>query len=1021
MRRVRYRPFQALAVGVLGALVTACVVFAPLYFQAMQQALTTTSLDRAPLIDTSLQVTSSPATFRPARVLRPEAVAAAVESDPAYVGSPVLGYDAGAAVLPLNPRNPVGVVVWRSGQCDRVTFVDGRCPAKPGEIAITAADIANFGYQVGGTVDVAGAPDRTGLGKDAPAQSLEVVGVYEQRSSPLWFDQPLTGRSGLVDPAPPASILHDVWLTDRATFTAKPWRVDVRSSYAGFVLDQDAIDIDALDALGTEADRLHHVVPGEGLDPLRVVSGLPDLADDVQHQVEQSRVTVPLLMAQLCLLALVVLWLVLLTITEQRRPEVALARLRGRGRRGARALLYAELLPVTLLSVVPGAGLALLASWVVGRWVLPGGPPLGLGPAFLGALTIATLLLLGVSALAIRKVAHEPVSRLLRRVPPRSAGWALGATDAILIAGCGGIVVVFAIGGLDGPAALAAPGLLAIVVGLVLAHVTPPTAAVLGRRRLRRGRVRAGVSLLDASRSPATRRIVVVVTLAAALAVFSADALVVGQRNRALASEQEAGAARVVVVQGADLISVRAALDELGPSGSRVTPVVRIQPPGYDAAGTLAVVPSEFRRIALFPGGGPGSALWDRLQVPDVEPVALTGTALRLELTGSTLDSVRADGVHEPVTIGLELVTPTSETLHTTLGAVPSGTERRRITQRVSCAQGCKLTGISFSTLPGAVMSGHVTIGGLTTEPSGAAVEVGPASGWTPYDEAGTKVVPSSDSPDALTVEVESAGTATATLRQGWLPASVPTLASGPVADTSRSGLTITGLDGESQPATLIDMLDRVPASSPPTFVSDLDVLSRGRSVLTSDQVEVWFADDDPALYAQVRDALADRGIEVATSRTLPQVRDRYDDSAAAWSLQLAALVGLLAILIAMLVLVVSAVSAWRPRTRDLAALRMSGVPRRTIGAIAVAAQLPAVVVGVAAGCASGLLGAWLALPIVPLFADAPEVSTLDLATARGAVALAAVVSFVVLGAASVAIGQLLAGRAELRRLRETM
>src|SRR6476469_7563345 len=57
---------------------------------------------------------------------------------------------------------------------------------------------------------------------------------------------------------------------------------------------------------------------------------LPRLTrDEVARGREQSGLIVPLLMAQLGLLALVVLWLVLGAAIEQRRPEVALARLRG--------------------------------------------------------------------------------------------------------------------------------------------------------------------------------------------------------------------------------------------------------------------------------------------------------------------------------------------------------------------------------------------------------------------------------------------------------------------------------------------------------------------------------------------------------------------------------------------------------------------------------------------------------------------------------------------------------------------
>ena len=72
-----------------------------------------------------------------------------------------------------------------------------------------------------------------------------------------------------------------------------------------------------------------------------------------QHQAE---VVVPLLMVPLGLLGLVVLWFVLGTAAEQRRPELALTRLRGQGVGGARAQLLAELMPAVIVGVLIGGG-----------------------------------------------------------------------------------------------------------------------------------------------------------------------------------------------------------------------------------------------------------------------------------------------------------------------------------------------------------------------------------------------------------------------------------------------------------------------------------------------------------------------------------------------------------------------------------------------------------------------------------------------------------------------------------------
>ncbi|WP_028644515.1 FtsX-like permease family protein [Nocardioides sp. URHA0020] len=1019
MRRWRYRPLQAAAVAALAALITACAAFAPLYYRAMQQSLAEITLDNAPVIGNSLQLTSVPAAGS-AEVASVEDIASSVPSGVRDdFRPPILGYTAASAIAPGGPDLPAGDLIWRGGACRHLTFEAGGCPSGPGEIAVSQADVDNFGYDVGSTVKVLGAP--TGEAADPPAVALEVVGVYRQRPGDYWLGQTLTGRSGTISPGPPSFLQHDTWITDRETVDGAESQLLVTSSTAGYLLDRDGVGVDELLDLGPAITALH--APGADSADLRVVSGLPELADDVQHQIDQSRVTVPLLLAQLCLLVLVVLWLVLLAMTEQRRPEVALARLHGRGRRGARALLLVELLPITLVSVVPGAVLALLAAWFARAVVLPGEPPFEIGWPFLVAVALSAVVLAVLTVVAVGRVVREPVERLLRRVPPRRTGWSLGVGEALVIAGAGGIVIVFATGGLDGPSALAAPGLLAIVVGLVLAHLTTPTAALVGRRELRRGRVRSGVSVLDAARSPATSRIVAMVTLAAALAVFSADALAVGDRNRTSAAEQEAGAARVADVSGADLTGLRAALDEVDPDGRRVTPVVEILPGSSDAAGTLAVLPESFQRIALFPGGGPSAAQWDRLRAPRTAPIELTGTQLSLDLVDSTLVSERVDGTTTSVTVGVDLVDASGQPLHDSLGKLSGPTQRQRLTRPVDCADGCKLVGIWIGTLPSATVTGSATLQHVTTQPSGDSVAVGPPARWRAFEgEDGNAIEATGGSADSLTVRVDGEGAALLTLQQTWIPTVVPTLVAGALPpDSSGGSYTFAGLDGQAQDARRVGTIDRVPASPANTYVANLETLQRGRAAVSTDRFQVWFADDDPALLARVTKSLEKRGLGVIGSRTLGDVRRGFDESAAAWSLQLAVLVGVAALLIGALVLVVSAVSTWRMRARDLAALRMSGVSARATRSMAVTAQLPALAVGIVAGSLAGLAGAQLALPIVPLFTEDPEVSTLDLSTAWPAVVAATVAVVVVLGLTSLLIGRALAARADLRRLRETL
>ena len=72
---------------------------------------------------------------------------------------------------------------------------------------------------------------------------------------------------------------------------------------------------------------------------------VPDLVATVVAGRSIVRTLVPLLLAQLALLAVTVLALMAHAAVEQRRPEIALARLRGRSRDGGGRVVMSERLP----------------------------------------------------------------------------------------------------------------------------------------------------------------------------------------------------------------------------------------------------------------------------------------------------------------------------------------------------------------------------------------------------------------------------------------------------------------------------------------------------------------------------------------------------------------------------------------------------------------------------------------------------------------------------------------------------
>ena len=146
-----------------------------------------------------------------------------------------------------------------------------------------------------------------------------------------------------------------------------------------------------------------------------------------------------------------------------------------------------------------------------------------------------------------------------------------------------------------------------------------------------------------------------------------------------------------------------------------------------------------------------------------------------------------------------------------------------------------------------------------------------------------------------------------------------------------------------------------------------------------------------------------------------------FDSSASAWGLRLALVVGLLALAIAALVLVLVAVTSWRTRSRDYAALRMAGVGTRTLRRVSLAEQWTVVLVSVAVGAFSGVLGAQLAMPIIPFFTTPSTVLPVDTAPAVTPVLVAVLAALVVLLAVGTLVGFRLVGRASLARVREQL
>ena len=1002
---VGHRRGEALALVAVSALITACTAFAPVYDRAMQQALVDTLLVHASPSQKAVTVVSEATVNaggetdardpRDLRSMVPRGVA--TQLDP-----PVLGRT--AIVTPVaGDIPPTGPLVWRDGFCEHVRLLSGACPSTPGDVLVTDADADNFDLSLGSTRTV-------GAAVDAPdGVRLEVVGTYAPTDDGWWQGQQLVGISSVFGGTDP-SAAHDAWLTSEETFVEAPILTG-ESAQAGALVRTDDAGVDEVLALGTRLRALAQDVRASGPD-LHVDSDLGAVTDDVRTQTAQAHRTVPLLMAPMAVLTVFMLWLVLAAATDERRREVAVARLRGRGPAGAVGLLLVELLPLLLLGIVPGAVAALLGG-AVARSLLPGESPFEAGPGFVTAVVLAVVVVSLTTVAAAVRVAREPLDALVSRGRTPSKRWALGALDAFLVAAVGTGVLAFVTGSLDGPFALAGPALLALLAGLLLAHLVAPTATSLGRRLLRRGRLVGGVTLLETGRRRETRAVIAVITVASALAVFAVDAVAIGERNRTFASEHDAGAPVVLRLGGRDLVGVREAVSEADPTGRRATPVLI-------SRDTLAVEPGGFREIAYFPRGAPTGAQWQAIAPPANEPVDLTGTRFSLAAaTSDELTKVDALGSDSEVRLGFVVITDTGTRRTVRLGAVPQPGGRATLTGTDdACASGCTLAAVELTAAQGVDVSGDLELGDLRVDGRPAAWSSA-ADDWNPTEAQSTVIRPSSTaSDDALRLLVSINGIYPVQLTPAWVPRSVQAIL--PTARRDPLGLEVTGADGSDRPAEPAGRVSLVPTMSDRSALVDLDAISRGAEVTYDAHAEVWLV-DDPSLVAAVSTSLREHGIAVAEVRRASAVSQGYRDTVATWSLGLGAVIGPAVVLNALLVLLVLAVTGWRDRARDLAILRLNGASRRTTRRLAVRAQLPAVVLAILAGVVAGTVGAALAMPDVAFFPTAPDVPVVDTATAWPEVLRVAVACLLLLPAAAALSGWAIARRAQPERVTETV
>jgi hypothetical protein len=851
-----------------------------------------------------------------------------------------------------------GMLLARPDAC-RHLEVEGRCPETEGEALMLVADLARSGTRVGDVVPL-----------PFPGAEVTVVGTYvvPEDSADYWFDLsrlvsvPEHQTAFITYPYSPAPLI-----VTEDTFAALPpqaWHVQVDLPLKVTPgMTPDELDTSVAFAESVSTDRARGVDGGrlreEGENQLAGV------ADVVRDQQETARLTVAPAVVSLVLVALALLLRLLIAASELRRPELALASLRGLSTKKMWALGLAEPLAILLVATPAGVllGVAMTAA-LTEAWLVPGLPlPFAPGSVLAAALVLAAAV--AISVVAVGQVLRVSLSTQLADVRrPDAPGRARVLVELGLLAAA---LVVLAIELVDAGGSrpdatdLVLPIVLALAAGLLATRLTGWLAGWWTRRR-RSGRSVPGfVASRAISRRQEGTLVILPVTAAVAVGVFA-----IGVYDSAATWRGSSAAtttpAPVVWSSPLGITETVVLTHELDPNGTSIMAAATVLDP---AANVVVVDGPRLPAVASWPAawtpGTPAPAVSELISPRGSAP---TFDGHRIAMT------VRSDGTsNEPLYLQLTLESSDGSRHTAFVGPYPAG-ESSRTARTPYCSEGCRLTGIAIGgpALRPVRMAGTLTITGLAVD--GQPVSSGlVAAGWRLYPTTATGDAHPDLSLEDETVEVSfdtRSDEATIVLTSNDVPADRPVVVGRQAADSlvdDGDGSILPLQSGGDVPVAEVLEAESVPFLGPAGVLIDYTAMSRGNAL--SDTISDSYVLAEADLPGEVRDGLMDAGLFVAARQA--DTRAALDQDAYALALSLYAVVAVLVLAMAFTGLAVSTAVQLPARRRDAASLRVVGVPRRSIMA-SVGCEFVAVLgAATAAGLAAGTLAQYLVVRTVTL------------------------------------------------------
>ncbi len=859
-------------------------------------------------------------------------------------------------------------LAYRDGYCAHLTLLSGRCPSAAGEALVSEQTIAD-GYFGSNR-----SPELTITQNFSPAiATLKVVGIYRPKNTqdPYWFGGDYFNHQYAVSSV--GDITDSIFVDPHTLSPKAGFRGEFEIDYP---LDRGQVRLSDLGAVRASTLALQSRYTYS----IKLTTGLPGILDHTAADRRELRAGTLLVTVQLALLAWLVLFEVVADAVEARGNEIALSKLRGHTVRATARFGLGEPLVFLALAVPLGLVFAYLVTRIMAGAALVRGVPvvvpwLAVGGALVG-FTGGVL----AAALAAARTLRRPVLDQWRRTEHSvQRGRASFVLDAVVaLAALGGFIALHAQDRRHTSSlSLLAPGLLIVVVALLGVRLLPLFCCRLARRTRARRRVATFLASRQISRRRAGLRLAALLAVAVGLATFAVSGEAVAEHNRTERARAELGADRVLDIEprpGHDPVEAVRAAD---PTGDWAMAAATWLPSGGGSViGTvLGVDTARLAKVAYRASGGmTGEQVAAQLTAGAVPVIEFRGTQVRLTITTTDL----VPGV--PPDVQLNLRTAGNPYLNVEMQPLQEGTHT--YTSDVACPRSCTLLGVTWDRPIDAEdpQGGTATISSMQYLDEGSwrsiDLQLGTPDSWSGALPQGQATDHVRVSRTGITDRFTNQNGGYGGVRYAIAPSLLPTVATPAAVEpngASTSNLTMTDSFDVAAHYKVSAFSRVLPEVLDNGLIADITALRLSLPAFDiSANWQVWLS---PSAPADAVSRLVAAGVNVQDERTVAErvrVLGRQGPALALLLLLVCAVAGSA---LAVGATAVSITASGRRRSYELAALQAVGVRRSTLRRSAVIEQVLLMGTGVLLGVPAGVLGARLALPVIPEFSDTTPIA----------------------------------------------